>query len=235
LKHKFWDKLVHSRELLIPWGLGWLLALIATWIFVDLAGDVWLMEGFTWDAPVMLAIHRLTTPRLTALMLVVTTTGQSIAVVVLAVVLYWLWRHDRRLDAVTTLVSFVGAVAISTVLKLVFARPRPHVFPPLVPPINTYSFPSGHTLASVALYGLLAIWLWRGGHRWWAVLSAAWVLVVGFSRIYLGAHYPSDVVASLALGTVWLVLIMAGYDRLARRWSEEAEEPDDSEEDEEVM
>jgi membrane-associated phospholipid phosphatase len=224
LKHKFWERVLRSRELLIPWGLGWLLALIATGIFVDLAGDVWLKEGFTWDAPVMLAIHSYARPWLTQLMLVVTPTGQSVAVVVLAVVLYWLWRHDRKLDALATLVSFVGAVAISTALKFLFARPRPHVFPPLVP-VNTYSFPSGHTLASVALYGLLAIWLWRGHHRWWALLSVAWVLVVGFSRIYLGAHYPSDVVASLALGTVWLVLIMAGHDRLAQRW---AEEPEDS-------
>ena len=223
MKHKFWSKLVSGRDVLIPWGLGWLLALISTWIFVDLAGDVWLKEGFTWDAPVMLAIHRYARPWLTQLMLVITSTGQSVAVIVLAIVLYWLWRRERKLDALTALVSFVGAVAISTVLKLVFARPRPHVFPPLVP-ADTYSFPSGHTLAAVALYGLLAILLWRGRHRWWALLSAVWVLVVGLSRIYLGVHYPSDVVASLALGTLWLVLIMAGHDRLARRWTEEAED-----------
>jgi hypothetical protein len=104
LKHKFWSKLVSGRDVLIPWGLGWLLALISTWIFVDLAGDVWLKEGFTWDAPVMLAIHRYARPWLTQLMLVITSTGQSVAVIVLAIVLYWLWRRERKLDALTALV-----------------------------------------------------------------------------------------------------------------------------------
>jgi membrane-associated phospholipid phosphatase len=207
----------------MQWGLGWLLALVSTWIFLDLAGDVWLKEGFTWDAPIMLAIHRYTRPWLTQLMLLITQTGSWVAVVVMAIVLYWLWRHARKLDVLTALVSFVGAVATSSVLKLVFARPRPEVFPPLVP-VDTYSFPSGHTLAAMGLYGLMAILLWRGRQRGWAILSAAWVLVVGLSRIYLGVHYPSDVLASLALGTLWLVVIMAGHDRLARRLSGASED-----------
>jgi membrane-associated phospholipid phosphatase len=213
LKHKFWSKVARSPELLTHWGLGWLLALASTWIFIELA----------WDVPIMLAIHRYTRPWLTLLMLIITQTGNWIAVIVLAIALYWLWRHARKLDALTMLVSFIGAVAISSVLKLVFARPRPDVFPPLVP-VSTYSFPSGHALAAMGLYGLLAILLWRGRRRGWAVLSAAWVLLIGLSRIYLGVHYPSDVLASLALGTLWLVVILNGHDRLAKRLSGEAED-----------
>lgn len=163
MKYRFWSELAERRKLLIPWSVGLLLALVSTGIFVDLGGDVWLKEGFTWDAPVMLAIHRLSRPWLDQLMLLITATGNQAAAGVLGVSVYWFWRYRDKFDALTMLVSFVGAVAIDTVLKILFARPRPRVFPPLVPE-NTYSFPSGHTLAAAALYDLLAILLCGGGH-----------------------------------------------------------------------
>lgn len=205
-----------------PWRLllGWLLGLIvvggATAVFIDLAEDVWLKEGFSWDVPVMLAIHRSARPWLTGLMRYVTQAGSGAAVAVLGISAYWLWHLGRRPDALTVLASFIGAVAQSTGFKLLFARPRPEVFPPLGPE-SGYSFPSGHTIAAVAVYGSLAVLLWRRGHRGWALLSALWIPLVGFSRIYLGAHYPSDVVASLALGTIWLFAVMVVHDWVARR------------------
>lgn len=221
MKHQRWSELAESRDLLIPRGIGLLLALVATGIFIDLAGDVWLREGFTWDVPVMLAIHRLSRPWLDQLMLLITSTGNEAAVVVLGIVVYVFWRRGDKLDALTVLASFVGAVCIDAALKLLFARPRPHVFPPFVS-LNTYSFPSGHALTAVALYGLLAILLWRRRHRWWALVSGLWVFLVGFSRVYLGVHYPSDVLGSLTLGTLWLFIVVAGHDGFARRQSEHA-------------
>ena len=94
------------------------------------------------------------------------------------------------------------------VLKLLFARPRPALFPPLVVE-SGFSFPSGHVTTSVAVYGLLAVFLWRQGHRGWAIVAAAWVLVVAVSRIYLGVHYPSDTLGSITFASLWLWAVVA--------------------------
>jgi membrane-associated phospholipid phosphatase len=206
-----------TRRLAIRWTLGFLLVAVPAAIFVDLAGDVWLKEGFPWDAPIMLAIHSLTAPWLTTLMLVITQLGNIGAAVVTLAAFLALWRLHRLLDGITVAASVAGATLMDAGLKVLFARPRPDVFPPLVS-TNSYSFPSGHTLVAVALYGLLAIFLWRWQHRGWAVASGLLVLLIGFSRVYLGAHYPSDVLASWTLGTVWLVAVMLVHDWAAKRY-----------------
>ncbi len=108
------------------------------------------------------------------------------------------------------IVSFVGTFLLNSLLKFIFARPRPDLFPPLVVE-HSYSFPSGHTMSAIAYFGLLALVLWQRGRRGWAVLAGLWVPLVALSRVYLGAHYPSDVLASLAIGTIWLVIVWFAY------------------------
>jgi len=208
----------YARKTLFRWVASLSFALIAAVLFVELAGDVWLKEGFAWDVPVMLFIHRSSHHWLNWVMVCITQTAAAGIGVVLLVAFFCLWRLRRRLAALTTVVSVVGAVSMNAGLKLLFARPRPTVFPPITPE-TSYSFPSGHAVASAALYGLLAVFLWRWGHRGWAVFSVLWVLLVGFSRIYLGVHYPSDVLASLALGSVWLFAMVSGYDWAMRHWA----------------
>lgn len=96
---------------------------------------------------------------------------------------------------------------LSLAIKEDFARPRQELIPRLTVE-HTHSFPSGHTLTAVAVYGLAAVILWQRGYRILAVLSGMWVFIIGLSRVYLGAHYPSDVLASLASGVIVLVLIL---------------------------
>ena len=201
-----------SFGLVIRWfgGLAVVLALGA--IFTALAEDVWFREGFTWDAPLILALHALGRPWLDIVMRIVTQTGQGGAVaLVMLIVGYFSWRR-QWIDAATTAISFVGAVSINSLLKLLLARPRPALFPPLVAE-SGFSFPSGHVTAAVAVYGLLAVYLWQRRHRIWAVASGAWVLVVAVSRIYLGVHYPSDTLGSLTFAILWLGVVFA-----ARSW-----------------
>ena len=178
---------------LVYWGLGF-------GLYED--------GGFVWDKPLMLVLHSLSRPWLDTLFLMITQTGGSILLVfpVLAMLIY-LWRRSEKITAVLYLVSVVTFPLVSVVVKNEFARPRQAIFPPLVVE-HTYSFPSGHTLTAVAVYGLAAVFLWQRGHRILAIISGIWVFLVGLSRVYLGAHYPSDVLASLAIGIILLTIIL---------------------------
>jgi membrane-associated phospholipid phosphatase len=193
-------------QLSIRWLIGLGLVLVLVTIFMNLAEDVWFREGFSWDAPVILALHRLSNPTLDTLMKLITQTGETGAITVAIILAGWFaWKH-RTVDAISILVSFCGAAAINSVMKLLFARPRPNLFSPLVVE-NGFSFPSGHVTASVAVYGFLAVMLWKNHRRGWALLSGAWVFVVAISRIYLGVHYPSDTVAAIAFTSLWLIVV----------------------------
>jgi undecaprenyl-diphosphatase len=132
-----------------------------------------------------------------------------------AVFLYRGWRRGALL-VVTTI---VGAWALDTALKLLFARDRPLAFFDYYPAPESYSFPSGHALFSVCFFGGLAVLLThRLNSR--AVQTAVWVaalvlvLLIGASRVYLGVHYPTDVVGGYAMGLTWVTAVAFG-DRLA--------------------
>ena len=199
-------------RLLSRWLFSLTVVAGAAAIFVELAEDVWLNEGFSWDAPLMLDIHGYSAPWLDTVMKGITLTSSGVAAVFAGGLAVWLWRwRQQPLDALTLVVTIFGAVAINTLFKLLFARPRPTVFPPLTVE-HSYSFPSGHTSTAVAFYGLLAVLLWRAHHRGWALLSGVWVLAIALSRVYLGVHYPSDVLGSLALGAIWISAVMVVHD-----------------------
>lgn len=196
----------YYRHKAVVWlvALGLLLAAVA--LFLELAEDVWLNEGFSWDVTIMLDIHTLSRPWLDKLFWLITQTGGLLIFLPVAGTAVWFWRRDQQKGTWLVLASFGGALLLNSLLKLLFARPRPNVFPPLTTE-TSYSFPSGHAMSAVAVYGLLALLLWRRGKRGWAVLAGCWVPLVALSRVYLGVHYPGDVLASLALGIIWLIIV----------------------------
>lgn len=126
----------------------------------------------------------------------------------------WCWRHGRRRDAGLWLGIGVSTYVVQEGLKFLVARPRPGLWPPLVPQ-SGYSFPSGHALAAATFYPLLA-WTWARARPDEA--RAAWAVAIllasyiGFGRLYLGVHWPTDVAAGWALGAAQTALAM----RLAR-------------------
>jgi membrane-associated phospholipid phosphatase len=192
------------------WLPGLLLVIAASAIFIDLAGDVWLREGFAWDVPLIVAIHAYSAPWLDGVMLGIThlgTYGASLAAVGVSV---WMWRRHDRMHIWALWVSFGGAVVANAALKLLFARPRPTFFPPLMVETD-YSFPSGHVIAATALYGFLALLLWHNRQRLYALLVALPIPLVALSRVYLGVHYPSDVLGAFAVGILWLALVWVIY------------------------
>lgn len=120
-------------------------------------------------------------------------------------------RRRERTDAVFVGLAFLGAQVLSSGMKLGFRRERPFFSDPLATE-RTYSFPSGHALVSLAVYGSIALVLARRlptrGERVLLLAGAGiLVLAIGFSRLYLGVHFLSDVLAGYAAGTAWLALL----------------------------
>jgi len=187
---------------------------ILLFVFAALAEDVWFKEAFSWDIPIMLSIHHLASPVLDRVMWLVTQTGNSGAAAVALILALYFSAKRQRTNVLSVLAIFGGAVALNTLMKLLFARPRPAVFIPLVHE-QSYSFPSGHVTASVAAYGFLAVLLWQNRHRVLAILSGLWVAAVAVSRVYLGVHYPSDVLGAFVFSSLWFVLLFVVRDRHA--------------------
>lgn len=161
------------------------------------------------DAQLSTWLHARGSPFLTRAMLVITSLGATVTVTFISIVLgfYFLWQ--RRFFWLAALMSSVlGGALLNRLLKYVFQRPRPH-FDDSILKLNSYSFPSGHTMMATVLYGVLAAYLLskteNPGMRLMVILSASMLIaLVGFSRIYLGAHFLSDVLGAMAEGLAWL-------------------------------
>ncbi|MDP9343761.1 MAG: bifunctional DedA family/phosphatase PAP2 family protein [Actinomycetota bacterium] len=132
--------------------------------------------------------------------------------VFLGIALLWRWRRKTWLPLVMFAASIGGVALLRFVVGQLVDRPRP--FPPAgLGPFTGPSFPSGHTVKTVAAYGMLAA-LYSRETRSWARRVAAWMgafivsLVVGFTRLYLGAHWLTDVLGAYALGTAWLFALL---------------------------
>jgi undecaprenyl-diphosphatase len=198
-----------STRLFIRWLIGLAIVAVLIVVFAELAEDVWFREGFSWDAPIILTIHQFGNPTLDTVMRFVTQAGVIGAITIAIILAGWFAWKRRYVEAFSILIAFGGAMAINSMLKLLFARPRPNLFPPLVVE-SSFSFPSGHVTASVAVFGFLAVLLWKNKHYVWAVLSGGLIFMVAISRIYLGVHYPSDTIAAIALTSLWLIVVIYG-------------------------
>lgn len=133
----------------------------------------------------------------------------------------WLYRKGHRYWTVALVASVPGGQVLNVLLKHTFERARPHFAEPLLE-LGTYSFPSGHAMGATVLYGFLACYAARHARSWTGrvlpfVLALVMVATVAFSRMYLGVHYLSDVLAAFAEGCGWLAVCITGAATLNRR------------------
>jgi undecaprenyl-diphosphatase len=195
---------------------GTILIICAGIVYWELGFGLLEDGGFVWDERLLLALHSLSQPWLDSLFIATTHTGDILLVLPVLAMFAYLWRRSEKIATALLVVSAVVFPLVSIVVKEQFGRPRQNLFPSLVAE-HTFSFPSGHTLTAVGVYGLIAVLLWQRGYRLLAMLSGIWVFMIALSRVYLGAHYPSDVLASLALGTIVLIIILF-IDRRLSTW-----------------
>jgi undecaprenyl-diphosphatase len=164
-------------------------------------------------------LHGLANPTLDALMDATTLLGSSpvlAAVVGLAVVLLVLRR--RRVEAAFTVIALVGSLVLNDILKLLIQRPRPGFDWAEVWPET--SFPSGHSMNSFVVYVAIALVIWRLRGRQAGIIAGVFAVVlavgVGISRIYLGAHWLSDVIGGYLAGALWLLVLGAAWALVSR-------------------
>jgi undecaprenyl-diphosphatase len=179
-----------------------IVAAFAALIFVWLAFAVVNGQTSGFDRSVRESVHSFAAPALTRVMLALTFVGTSgFFALVGAAFVWWLIKTSRLRDAIWLIALQISAHLVLQILQFAFHRARPDPFFGLAKP-TSYSFPSGHALLSTVFYLSLAILMTCK----LAVRAAAAMLAlfIGLSRVYLGVHYPTDVLAGFAAGAFWL-------------------------------
>ena len=188
-----------------------ILGALALWFFKKQADNVVDGDADRYDMLVMDAVHRIDNPATTRVLHAWTQLGSHIAIGTAAgITALMMIRRGRKHDAWTVVVSTGGAMAINTILKNIFRRQRPQELARRIALPSSHSFPSGHSLLSAATYPIVLHHLVEReslpaqalAHS----LAGITILGVGFSRVYFGVHFPSDVLGGFAAGFAWLGL-----------------------------
>ena len=188
-------------------------AAAAVWLFAGLAHEVAVGNAGRFDAAVRGWVHSWSSPALTLTMRFVTQMGSLWFLLVAGGVAVWRVAADKRRIAWWFVATAAGGELLDQILKVEFRRLRPHAFFGLADPAS-YSFPSGHSVASFCFYGALAVLVVARvrpplGKAAVGAGAVVVVLLVGLSRVYLGVHYPTDVVGGYLVAAAWLAAVEA--------------------------
>ena len=195
-------------------------SLLALLFFSWLARQVFEGELTKFDTHIRIVVHQYANPTLTLAMEAISDLGSPVflSALFVALIITFLLTHWRH-AALWLSITMGGALLLDVVLKDVFHRTRPVAY--FIPEPSGYSFPSGHALGSFCFYMLLAGLLTARIHDLAArvsiwVLAALLVAAIGFSRVYLGVHWPTDVIAGYAAAAFWVAGLVT-VDRWRRR------------------
>jgi len=226
--HFIVERLDRKSELGLRLTINVLVGALAIWAFSGLLDGVldkeWLVRA---DLAVNGWFHAHATAAGLAAFNVITYGGTVGVGVVVAIVAAWLWVSGYRFLSVAWLATNGGGLLVQWVLKTTVHRTRPQYAAAYLHG-HSYSFPSGHAMMSTICYTMLAFIIgtlahWPARRRWWLYLpSTAIVLLIGFSRLYLGVHYPSDVLGGFAAGLAWLAACVGALNVVRGRWLEPA-------------
>jgi undecaprenyl-diphosphatase len=207
------DRLTLAAAVWLTVGLA--VSAFVIWAFAELADGVVEGESRRFDRAALLWIHVHSPGWLEGPMRLVTALGYyQVVLLLLATSVLVFYLKGWRLSATLLLVSTIGGSLLTAVLKAVFGRARPELFDSGYT-ASFYSFPSGHATVAVGFYGaltLILVYSLRGPARWAvAACGVLLVLLIGFSRLYLGVHYPTDVLAGFLAAPLWVVCVGVVY------------------------
>ncbi|HKO54257.1 MAG TPA: phosphatase PAP2 family protein [Thermoanaerobaculia bacterium] len=203
------------RQRFLPLAIGTTggvaLSALAFWFFEKQAELVVEGRADRYDDAIMQAVHTIDNPSMHRVMEAITQLGSHAAIGGIAgVTAIAMFAKGRKQDAWTVVVSTGGAMAINTILKNIFQRQRPKELARRIKLPASHSFPSGHSLLSAATYPIVAHHLVQNEslpiQAAVHTLAGMVILSVGFSRVYFGVHFPSDVLGGFAAGFGWLGL-----------------------------
>ncbi|WP_238368818.1 phosphatase PAP2 family protein [Mesobacterium pallidum] len=201
----------------------------AMWAFFALAAEMLEGDLHGFDETILLALRNpsdlsdpIGGPQVEIVMRDLTALGGvTILTLISASVLIFLVLRGRHASALFLGVAIIGGMLLSNLAKLGFARPRPDLVPHGVD-VATASFPSGHSMMATVTYLTLAVMLARTDERlriraFFVIMAGVLAVLVGTSRVYLGVHWPSDVLAGWTLGAAWALSVWLVARWLARR------------------
>lgn len=168
------------------------------------------------DEPVLMTFQSLRIPALTGVFLLLTEFGAETIQLPLIAFLYWC---GKKRIAILIGISFFSGMVVNQLLKITFCVQRPFLrFENLaavaeaLPGASGFSFPSGHTAGAISVYGMIAMLTEK---RWLKVVMVSLIAAVGISRLYLGVHTPTDVLAAIVIGTLILIAVRIASRSLA--------------------
>ena len=201
--------------------IGFVVAGIAGWFFTELAETVQAGATLALDDSVLrwMAAHQSALATNAALEATALGTG-TVVVMMTVVVGMFLALTGQQKPALLLVVATIGGLALNLLLKLHYHRPRPHIFPWATNVVSS-SFPSGHAMNAVIVYGTIAYLAARLSRRRSVraitqVIAIIVVIAICTSRVYLGVHYPSDVIGGAIVGTAWAMFCMSALEGIQR-------------------
>ena len=208
----FWHRKVHPKisTLIATIGtVGLLSCLVTLYVIAQISEDVFEKEAFAFDKTVLLWIHQFATPSRDRLMVFVTSLGNpnTVVVIVTITLALLLWRRYYQ-EAKFFFIDCLGGVVLSYGLKLFFCKTRPNLWQSPIKE-TSYSYPSGHSVGSMVLYGFLAYLLATRYPRFsWLIYTMAGIIIAAIclSRLYLGVHWATDVIGGFGIGFLWVML-----------------------------
>ncbi len=193
---------VHRWRLLLLF-VGLLLPL---WMFAELGDEVREADVFFFDQPILQFARSMARDGFDRVFLFFSAIGYAHGVVPFDIALIILLALIRRFrESIFVAAATGGSALLNMAAKHAFARERPSLWESISPE-TTFSFPSGHAMGSMTIAVVVMLLAWHSRWRWMAIgVMSFFVVMVGLSRVYLGVHYPSDILAGWAAASVWAV------------------------------
>ncbi len=210
--------------------IGFVIAAGSLVLFSKWVNEILEKETTAFDQQAYLWFQSWQTPAVDVFMIWMTLTGAAISVIGLSVIiLLWLYFFKKNTHAIKLfLISNIGGILLNNLLKIGLQRDRPSLDPGIG--AIGYSLPSGHAMGAMIFYGFIAYLLLRSNQKKWlkstgTCLSILFILAIGVSRIYLNAHFASDVLAGYIAGGFWLSACILAVE--ARPWYRKYAHPED--------